>query len=581
MSMRTTLFLFLATLIIGGFIWFEERHMPSTDDFKRTRKRVFDIRADRIESIAVSLCGETMEGQSWQATRGAGGWILEKPVLDHGDSAVFSSMSSKIEFTDYERKFESGGDLSPFGFDKPTPRVILVNNGNRIEFDLGDSDALKKGNYLRRRDTGDIFLVPSSFGSIFTRPLSFVRDKSVFQASFQLANEVMVESPSMNMKFLKTDGAWLMTEPSKSYIEEGVLKRFVDGLNGIRISSFEDKPLQPGHDFVKCSVYSNDGGKIAPPSSPGLKNSISIWKTGEGKWLALRTGSPNCFAVTVPPNFDVPIGVEAFRLRTLLPAGMRGATRFAVVSGGTAVEILEQDGEWSLQTPVSGPANHDLIYSILEVLTSTAIDYVLLDPERKSAGSLNSVMTVMVTKGATTFEVDFLSERGVSSRLLARRRGEDDLMEVPFSFLSDIPVSCEEYRVPILAEVDSNSVISIRVVQKDGESEVIRDGSGWKSLRADTVADTETIDSILLAFSRFIAGLPGPLPDEKPLAEGKPDIVMTLGVKPGTQSGPDPELHFWNTGTKRLAYRPGDRRSYVIGDMVYEMISSPLTKASK
>lgn len=584
MSTRATLLLFLVTLVLGSFIWFKERHLPTTDEYKRIRKRVFDGRAESIESIEVNLAGGTREVESWKARRGENGWVLESPVNDFGDPAVFSSMTMKFEFTDYERRFE-GVDLGPFGLDRPVPRVTMVSGKKQIDFEIGDCDPLGKGCYVRRCDSGTVFLVSAAFGAAFTRPLAAVRDKSVFQASFQAASEIFIESEKMKLKFKKADGMWALTEPFRSFIEEGVLRNLIDSLNGTRITSYDAVPVPIGPGFVKCSV--TEAGSEQKPSldTPGARNSIILVRAGDEKWKASREGSPNSFGVEVPQGFEIPEEAEAFRLRTLFPAGIQGASRLAIASGDVSIEILLENGEWKLQVPIEGEANADLIASVLDRLSSTPIEYLTVRssppgivPEEDKR---NIVMKVAVTRGAKTFEVVFLSEKGVSSRLLAKRAGMEGLMEVPLSILSDIPVSPDEYRVPILAEVGKDSVISIRVETRDGVSEVFRAGLGWKAGgNGEAAVDYDAVDSILLAFSRFLAGMPGPMADDASLEHG-PDLVITFGMAPGTWEGPRPELRFWNTGSKRLAHRPGDRRTYVIGDMVYELISSPIMKVSR
>ena len=86
MKFKTTLFLLILVLAVGGYVWFVDRFKPSTAELKQTEKRVLqDFRPELITRITIDRqvrendTGKVLRLDKYELEKEALGWKLVKP----------------------------------------------------------------------------------------------------------------------------------------------------------------------------------------------------------------------------------------------------------------------------------------------------------------------------------------------------------------------------------------------------------------------------------------------------------------------------------------------------------------------
>ena len=92
MKFRTTLFLFIAVVLLGGFIWLFDERLESTREREEQARKALKIAADRVSYLQVQASNVLVE-----CAQEDGAWMLVQPVRDRADSAAIDRVLSGLK----------------------------------------------------------------------------------------------------------------------------------------------------------------------------------------------------------------------------------------------------------------------------------------------------------------------------------------------------------------------------------------------------------------------------------------------------------------------------------------------------
>lgn len=157
MNFRTTFYLLVAVLFLGGFIWFVDRKSESTRERKEQARKAMKIVADRISYLRVESTNFVVE-----CAEEGGKWMLIQPVRDRADSAAIDRVLSGLQnlpcgevITAAEREHRNLR-LSDYGFDPAWAKITLGDHLRRRTFLVGQTALLGGSVYLKDESLSDI-----------------------------------------------------------------------------------------------------------------------------------------------------------------------------------------------------------------------------------------------------------------------------------------------------------------------------------------------------------------------------------------------------------------------------------------
>ena len=116
MKFKTTLFLLILVLAVGGYVWFVDRFKPSTAELKQTEKRVLqDFRPELITRITIDRqvrendTGKVLRLDKYELEKEALGWKLVKPVNFPVNTPLVRQILDNLKKVDQNR-FISGNE---------------------------------------------------------------------------------------------------------------------------------------------------------------------------------------------------------------------------------------------------------------------------------------------------------------------------------------------------------------------------------------------------------------------------------------------------------------------------------------
>ncbi len=168
MQVRTTVFLLILTLALGGYLLFVDRHKPTTDESKQLSKRIFlwnseDVMRFRIyKDYWTDIVCERLDDSSWQMT---------KPYETKANQSVVYKMLSTLEFAEHINRISMDEEtilhLQQYGLQYPGLSLTIETPGRSQTLLLGDETPLKDGLYaLLKADDEKLLVVPKSIADI-------------------------------------------------------------------------------------------------------------------------------------------------------------------------------------------------------------------------------------------------------------------------------------------------------------------------------------------------------------------------------------------------------------------------------
>ena len=211
MRNRNLIILACVVMALGGFIFYVERHQPTTDEHQERVDRLFqDLDGDTV--VAVEL--KTSHGPI-RLSKTDDEWRLVEPLEYPADAAVVKTLIDTIANLDAERTLPVGevarGD---YGLDAPVLGVTLVDSqGGRFSLAVGDETPLGSNRAVLRDTDEEIILVPGFFVASLDKDVDQWRSRDVVDLLEHDLGSVEIETAEDRITVEQAGGRWLLREP--------------------------------------------------------------------------------------------------------------------------------------------------------------------------------------------------------------------------------------------------------------------------------------------------------------------------------------------------------------------------------
>lgn len=553
MKFRTTLFLLLAVILLGGFIWLADQRMDSTREREEQARKAMRIVADRVSYLQISTTNVLVE-----CAEEDGKWMLVQPVRDRADSAAIDRVLSGLQnlargevITAAERKSRNL-QLSDYGFDLPRAKITLGDNLRRRTILVGRTALLGGSIYIKDESLDDVIATDTNLLQYIPQAAADLRDRVLFHGAREQVQRLDVRSGGGFFQVAKGEqGQWALQQPISARASPMAVQGILTGLFDLRVEQFIAESKSD------LFAYGLDDACVKVSVSSGSKDGATeLWlgnlvETNKDLVYARVKGSESICAVRTNILGRLAMKAEDLRDRRLMTLSAYDVTYFRAEEGEHVVE-LRRDGEtWNVVEPKPWKADPQHMRDLLTAWVGAGIEIFVDDPKTNlsaiglapPARTLKFARRAPAASGEESQPVssgDEVTVQVSSSKrdlglVLVRVEQENALYEILADALNRVSMDPLFYRDREVLSLDPDDVLKITVSQNDREYVAERGASGEFQLvgSVDGKIDPEVVRDLLmtvchLVVSEFVADTPEKLSD---YGLETPRAVLALGLK--------------------------------------------------
>ena len=236
MRSRNLIILAVVVVALGAFIFFVERHQPTTDEAVERADRVFpELDEDAIETVEI----ESSHGPI-RLSLVEDEWRMVEPLDWAADPTAVRSLLGAISNLDTERTLSLGEvALSDYGLDDPVLGVVLVDaNGVRFALAVGDATPLGSKRAVRRGTDDEIILSADAFVAALDREIDEWRSRDVIDLLEHDLESIEISTVEDRIRVEQINGRWQLIEPLVDLADRDQLQSLISELNTLRVGEF-------------------------------------------------------------------------------------------------------------------------------------------------------------------------------------------------------------------------------------------------------------------------------------------------------------------------------------------------------
>lgn len=241
MKLSTTIFLLVAVLAAAAYIYFVERHGPTTDDLSATAHLLVTLEPETITGIEITN-GSSTTRLRWtekQSTSPApetpqGTWTVTEPFEDRADQAFANNLIGLVADLRIHERIAGAHLLQGTDpFDATAREITLKSASENVAAKLliGKPAPFKNSAYAKNLypgdDAGAIYVVSSESLPLLMRPVAEVRDPKIFPFPLSQITRLRVHNPQGQLEVARVDASetaqWWLTKPLKTRADNGIV----------------------------------------------------------------------------------------------------------------------------------------------------------------------------------------------------------------------------------------------------------------------------------------------------------------------------------------------------------------------
>ncbi|MBM3847048.1 MAG: DUF4340 domain-containing protein, partial [Verrucomicrobia bacterium] len=241
MRWRSTFWLMGAAAALFGYIWFFERHQPTTDERNAPQPLLSGFRWKEIDSVQVHRTNAFVV----LAHRTNNSWRCFAPVSYPAQSAAIESLLNVAagltrDFLVAEALPPPGAPASSrYGLDSPSAVLTLVQGKLRAELRLGDRTASKEQVYAQLAGAPGVYAVPASLLDTIPSAFHEWRDPALAEWATLAFDRVSVSNSTrgFTLAFDRTN-LFSLVKPFEARADNERVNRLLRELYSAQVTSF-------------------------------------------------------------------------------------------------------------------------------------------------------------------------------------------------------------------------------------------------------------------------------------------------------------------------------------------------------
>lgn len=253
-SLYVLIFIFLGLL---SYIYFFERHIPSTQEKIESRKRVFSFKTDDIGELTIKNKHGFFELKKIDKNN----WVI---VNDKGniraDSVEINAILNELQFMEFGREISSKEVQSAsLGLDNPHTEIKFNNGKSAYCLKFGEATSLGDNIYACAQINNKInyYVLQTTVKEMIEKEYNSLRDKKVLGEMLFIPNYIELEKGDSKYILEFLNAKWNIKYPIERKADEKTVRNVINAAESLGISEFVDD--SPNADFVKYGLQNPDG----------------------------------------------------------------------------------------------------------------------------------------------------------------------------------------------------------------------------------------------------------------------------------------------------------------------------------
>ena len=480
MKPRSLAILVTLAFIMGGFIFFIERDLPSTDERREQEKKIVPVEADEVTALTLRGTehelrlvkeGRIKEGDAKEnGDLGSPTWRLEKPIDARANITEVEGLISQLIGLEKSRTLENI-DPEQLGLEAPRASAVVETGDRSFEVRIGADLPLSAGVVVQGNERDVAFQVSGAAGLIdeINRDVDTWRDRSLFETERADIASVTLEGQAGRLQLVRRgDGEdfWLAA-PIDDRADTQDVSGLLSTITGLEAAAFLDAApdgVELGLDQAQViEVQVSDAAGPWRLEIGHASDALSL--DGSRRYARLDGQLLEIDAV----GLEAPLAKSAVEWRSRAWSSMQvfKVETATFTLDGESMTIRRASGEWLRETDDAGEvkidytAASDALYPLTEVRATE-----LLDPN----GAASQLA------GSPRLEIQLVASDGAEERL--------DL----YAASGEVAAATLEGRdaVLLLSTEDANKILEKVKALRDAEPYVEPEGESESEPAADS-----------------------------------------------------------------------------------------------
>ena len=343
------LILLVLVVGLGSFIWFYERHLPTTEEAARQASRVLGaLQREEIQALEITNAHGT-----FRIERRGDDWQVVSPVDYPAQSGAVESLLSALLGLEIQRTLDPK-EVQPeaYQLDHPPFTVVLTTkDGQQHTLRVGTATPLGDHRVVTL-DQGDrLLVVPGWFTSRLDRDLDGWRSDRVMQVFLNDVASVAWKQQGQEIRVVRKGPLWYLEAPHPDLADRDRIRGLLADLNALRVRHFEDaqdpqkRLREMGLDPPRIRI------EITPKKGDPIVLELGRTRTREETTeVAARRDEKYLYWVDdrVLSRFEG--GWEQWRASEVYPVDPWKVQRLHLQSGEQTITVSKVEGTWKAGT---------------------------------------------------------------------------------------------------------------------------------------------------------------------------------------------------------------------------------------
>jgi hypothetical protein len=324
---RTTGILFLVAALIGGVIWYSNRHEAQQKEAEEQAKRLYgELEAPAVDWFEL----KTSDGQDARLERKDGAWRVTKPVDAPADATAADGIAGTLATITSEGVIEDPQGFGVYGLDDAAKVVRFRAAGGDHELRIGKKTPIGANQYAATGPSGAVYTIASYRATSLEKPIDDLRERRPLRFDRNGVARIEATWQDGGVVLERKDGVWRITSPLDTEADGETVETLLSDLVFLRGSGFVDQPPPDAQVGLDQPVY-----RVAVVDAPQegkqpLRHELAIGAVLDAQTRAARGGDP--FLYKLPNDrFDkLPKTVVAFRKKDLSHFVATDAQKFEI-----------------------------------------------------------------------------------------------------------------------------------------------------------------------------------------------------------------------------------------------------------
>lgn len=364
MKPKTLLSLAVLVAVLGAFIWFFERDLPSTDERAERAKKVFaTLAADEVTALVVERDGVRLElertassATTAASTAPAGsaaksGWKIVAPLSARADAATVDALVSQLASLARERTL-TAADRQAVGLATPRAKVTLRTKTGEHRLEIGGDVPASSNLVLAVDGSPDAVVAPRAFFSELTRSPGDWRARDLFPAEREKIERITLDGAGGRVLLAQRAAGTEVESPFVDRADRDAAGTLLSDLTGLRAEKFVEATdlaalgLAPPRATVEVAIAGR-----TEPFRVELGAAAAAEATGAASPSA---GAARSFArvdgqlVEIASRFDEALArpPAAWRARSWSSFDSWSVDQVKVTTGNESLSLSRHEGDW-------------------------------------------------------------------------------------------------------------------------------------------------------------------------------------------------------------------------------------------